>query len=131
VVPNYQTTRRHIPRDYNLNTTVGTLNIIQKFTFKTNFEVICHEDMSAIFGILSLDAYSNSYKSAFRPVRLAPSCRASAYASTHAAVRLPMPLRMQLWVHLAACLFLMHVHVPSYSHQDRSTHAIHKQGNER
>jgi hypothetical protein len=40
------------------------------------------------------------------------------------AVRLPMPLRMQLCVHLAPCLFLMHVHASSYSHQDRSTNAL-------
>jgi hypothetical protein len=40
------------------------------------------------------------------------------------AVRLPMPLRMQLRVHLAPCLFLMYAHASSYSHQDRSTHAL-------
>jgi hypothetical protein len=40
------------------------------------------------------------------------------------AVRLAMPLRMQLCVHLAPCLFLMHAHASSYSHQDRSSHAL-------
>jgi hypothetical protein len=40
------------------------------------------------------------------------------------AVRLPMPLRMQLCVHLAPCLFLMHAHAPSYSHKDSNTHTL-------
>jgi hypothetical protein len=40
------------------------------------------------------------------------------------AVRLPMPLHMQLCLPLDPCLFLMHAHASSYLHQDRSTHAL-------
>jgi hypothetical protein len=87
--------------------TALTLVSCSAYSLTLKMEAICSSETSVEF------QRSTQCYGAFRPVRLAPSCRAS-----------PMPLLMQLCVRLAPCLFLMHAHASSYSHQDRSTHAL-------